>query len=378
MGRSLAYCAMFGCLLVCRPGADTSADEPVGSTVKESLRTVRAVDHFGEGNAAAREAVDRLGKLPASQLASVLHAFKDANPIARNYLRNAAEQIFTRERDQISLDELVRFAADTSQDPQARKMVVEWVREESPTRADELIDRFLSDPSGELRRDAVARRVDRAENLLEQEQFDLARDVYQEALGGAVHEDQVKAIVAALGDLDVEVDIAEHLGLLREWQVIGPFDNTDTGGFDVAYPPESKFEPTASYAGKLGEVRWQPIETDDDFGVVDIAKSFENWKGSAVYLTTTFDSSENRRAQLRLGTANAYKIWVNGEFVFGREEYHRGKRLDQYLVPIDLVRGENRFLIKLLQNEQTQDWAQAYTVQVRVTDGAGAAIRPAQ
>ena len=34
-------------------------------------------------------------------------------------------------------------------------------------------------------------------------------------------------------------------------------------------------------------------------------------------------------------------------------------------------------LLKLLQNEQTQDWAQRYQFQLRVSDGAGSAIAPA-
>ena len=39
--------------------------------------------------------------------------------------------------------------------------------------------------------------------------------------------------------------------------------------------------------------------------------------------------------------------------------------------------GENVLLLKVLQNEQDQDWAQDYTLTFRVTDLSGKAIRPA-
>ena len=47
--------------------------------------------------------------------------------------------------------------------------------------------------------------------------------------------------------------------------------------------------------------------------------------------------------------------------------------LDQYRVPAELKPGRNVILVKLCQNEQTEDWAQRYQLQLRVCDASGRA-----
>jgi len=49
-------------------------------------------------------------------------------------------------------------------------------------------------------------------------------------------------------------------------------------------------------------------------------------------------------------------------------------RIDQYRVPIRLTKGANRFLVKLCQDGQTQDWTKEWQFQFRVCDAAGTAI----
>ena len=60
--------------------------------------------------------------------------------------------------------------------------------------------------------------------------------------------------------------------------------------------------------------------------------------------------------------------------MFGRDEYHRGMRIDQYRIPVQLKAGENSILIKLCQNEQTEEWTVQWQFQLRVCDSSGAAV----
>ncbi len=78
--------------------------------------------------------------------------------------------------------------------------------------------------------------------------------------------------------------------------------------------------------------------------------------------------------ELRLGCKNAWKIWHNGKLVFGRDEYHRGMRIDQYKLKVHLAKGRNTLLIKLCQNEQQQDWTKQWQFQLRVCDATGTAV----
>ena len=80
---------------------------------------------------------------------------------------------------------------------------------------------------------------------------------------------------------------------------------------------------------------------------------------------------------MRLSTPNAWKLWVNGEQIFARDEYHRGTMLDQYRVKTKLKSGPNTILLKVCQNEQTEEWAQTWAFQFRICDRAGIAVLPA-
>ena len=79
--------------------------------------------------------------------------------------------------------------------------------------------------------------------------------------------------------------------------------------------------------------------------------------------------------QFRIGSKNAWKLWVNGELLFARDEYHRGKtRIDQFVIDGKLKKGTNDILIKVCQNEQTQSWTKQWEFNFRITDQEGSVI----
>ena len=61
----------------------------------------------------------------------------------------------------------------------------------------------------------------------------------------------------------------------------------------------------------------------------DIAEQIKNYKGSTMYATTDFYADREQKVEIRHGTPNAWKLWVNGELMFARDEYHRGMMLAQ-------------------------------------------------
>lgn len=339
----------------------------------DDIQTLQSVGDHSENAAAARAARDALVAGGSNNLLPVLKAFKGSALLATNWLRSAFEAIADGEIKAgrpLPKDELLGFVSTTSESPAARRLAYEWLLKSDPQLEDELIPEMLLDPSPEFRRDAVARLIDEGKNTT----GEAATAIYQQALSGAVHEDQVKTIAAALRAAKVDVDLQKHFGFLTAWRLIGPFDNKNMQGFPIAYPPEKQIDLSAEYDGQLDRVRWQPIATDDDYGVVDIGKQIENYKGSLMYATTTYNSDGDQAVEFRLGTPNAWKLWVNGGLVFQREEYHRSTRMDQYKMPVTLKSGTNTILLKVCQNEQTQSWAQDYKYQLRVCDSTGSAV----
>lgn len=371
--KTLLACVV--CSFVVLGAVQTSS----AATPAELLKTIRSVGKEAKGNAAAQAAMKELVKADASALPEVLAAFKGANPLAANWLRAAVETIAdktVKSGGKLPVAKLSTFLSDRKNDPRARFVAYEWLTKVTPKQAEKLVPGMLDDPSADLRRVAVQRLIDASKKLDAEKQKAELTAVLKKALSGAVEDDQVKAIATPLKKLGVEVDLQKHFGFLTQWQIIGPFDNKGGKGFDVAYPPEKALDLKAEYDGQLGKVKWQPVSTNDPYGIVDIAKSLKNYKGSAMYATTTFDAAEGASVQFRIGTPNSWKLWVNGKQIFGREEYHRGMVLDQYQVTTQLKPGKNVILLKILQNEQDDSWAQRYRYQIRVCDASGTAILP--
>ena len=263
---------------------------------------------------------------------------------------------------------------DTRQDPRGRRLAFELIQRVDPDTAAKLIPGMLGDPSTSLRRDAVAGLLDEAKALVENDKKLSASIVYRQALGAARDVDQIDVAAKALRELGQKVDLAEHFGFLMRWSVVGPFDNTDRKGFDTAFPPEEQIDLKAEYDGKAGKVRWSDLATSDEYGSGDINKPYGPLKEVAAYAYSEYESPNDQPAELRLGCKNAWKIWLNGDLIFGRDEYHRGMRIDQYKLPISLKKGKNTLLVKVCQNEQTEDWTTEWNFQLRVCDATGTAL----
>jgi hypothetical protein len=312
----------------------------------------------------------------------ILHAFREASPVGANWLRNAFEQIdseLAAAKKPLSAKVLEGFIADVNNAPTARRLAYEYAASTGSRSGSSADSRAAAGSQSEFRRDAVSLLISAAAAA----EGPAAVEMYRKAFSGAVHEDQVKQISEALRKAGETVDISRHFGFVSSWMIAGPFDNREEKGFAVAYAPEMEIASSGpdlsrEYEGMdARKVNWQPIETTDDFGVVDIAKQIENYKGSAMYATAVWTSSTAQTLQVRLGTPNAWKLWVNGKLVFEREEYHRSSQMDQYAVPISLQAGRNTIALKICQNEQTQDWAQKYQYQLRICDATGAGVLPA-
>lgn len=346
-----------------------------GPLQADEVEVLKSVGQFSKGTQSAKQASDALKAGGAKNLLPLLKAFDGASPLASNWLRSTFEAIADAQiktGQSLPKDQLLAFIKETGNSADARRLAYEWLLIRRPELKDQLIPEMLLDPSPEFRRDAVAALLDEASDA----KADQANQLYRKALKGAVHEDQVKTISKALRDAGVEVDLQRHFGFLTDWKIIGPFNNKEGVGYAAVYPPETEINPSAEYEGQLGTVKWEAIDTADDFGIVNIAEEVKNYKGSVMYVLATYRSDIAMPVELRLGTPNAWKVWVNDELQFEREEYHRSTQMDQYRVPVELKAGDNTILLKLCQNEQTQSWAQKYQFQMRVSDTTGSAVLP--
>jgi hypothetical protein len=343
-------------------------------SVSSSLKILRAVGPEGQGNAAAAKAWKQLVQTDAAALPEILAAMDGANPLAANWLRSAVDTIAAR-KQKLPMKALKKFLSDKKQNPRARRLAFELIQRVEPGTAAKLIPTMLNDPSVELRRDAVERVIDQGLDLKKIKKDGLAKEQFRKALDAARDIDQIKTITTQLRQLKEEVDLPRHFGFLMHWRVIGPFDNTKHAGFAKVFPPEKAVKLDATYTGKAGKVQWSQFVTADEHGKVDINQAYPGLiKEVTAYAYTTYDAPAARAVELRLGCKNAYKVWVNGQLVFGRDEYHRGTRIDHYQLKANFKKGRNTILIKLCQNHQTESWTKEWEFQLRVCDPTGTAL----
>jgi hypothetical protein len=274
----------------------------------------------------------------------------------------------------LPITELEQFLHERQHDARARRLAYEWIARNDPTAPERLIPQMLDDPSLELRRDAVARVLQAAEKASAGQNAELALSTYRQALGAARDLDQIKLVTEALKKLGHPVDLAHHYGFLLDWKLLGPFDNHQGKGFAVAYPPEAAIDVTASYPVQSGKIRWNSHHASDEYGMVDLNKAIGKHMGAAAYAVAEFQSDKPRPVELRLGSENANKIWLNGSLLSTAEAYHANGTMDQYIGRGELRTGKNVILLKICQDEQTADWAQEWRFQLRVCDATGKAI----
>jgi hypothetical protein len=338
-----------------------------------SVGPLTAVESEGRGNESAAAAWAETVKAGPAALLELLAAAGKSGPVADNWIRVACDAIVDaalHAKQPLPLTQVEAFLKDTQQRDAARLLAFDILQRADPKLASAIEPSLLNDPVQELRRGAVQRLIDAAKG----KEPAAAKADYLAALQAARDEDQAKFLAGELKKMGVVVDLPRHFGFLMKWHVIGPFDNSGRAGFETVFPPEKEIRLGATYEGKTGPAKWQPFESTDDYGKLDFNKPLGPQKEVTAYAVTTIDSPEERDAELRLGCKNAWKVWLNGELLFGRDEYHRGQQMDQYKLKCRLRKGANTVLVKCCQNEQKEEWTVEWEFQLRLCDSTGTAI----
>ncbi len=344
------------------PAFALAADVP--KPVLDGLKAMKAVGPEGTGNEEAAKGWKAVVDAGAVALVPTLTAFDDASPLATNWLRSAVNAITDGEEKAgrpVKADVLGGFAADRKRNPAARRVAFELFAKLDKAAADALLPDFLNDPSRELRRDAVAAGLKKAEPLANVEGQKAA---FQKLFDAARDQDQVDDLAARLKKLGAEPNVTKHYGFITEWNVSEAFDNKGLKGFPVPYPPEKATDRTG----------WKYAQSWDAYGTVDLNTAVADSKDVLAYAVATVVAADETKCQVRLATPNAVKLFVNGKEVYFKEEYHSGKKHDQHVANVTLKKGANELLVKVCQNDKSQSWMKPWEFAARVCDATGGAL----
>jgi hypothetical protein len=288
-------------------------------------------------------------------LPALLEGMDTPDTVSANWLRTAFDRVVedaaARGGKGIDADALLQFARDPKRQGRARRLALEAVEDLRPGTRAELLRGWTDDP--EFRHDAIEQalaELDRNKETPAAKRLAALRGLFASSRDLA----QSRAVAARLKELGAPVSVADHMGFLRDWYVIGPFDARGMKGFKTVYPPEEKIDLAATYQGQGRMVSWKrylaPEATAGTHAaLVNLREPLGEAEDAVAYAYTAFESGEAREVEFRGAADDNLTAWVNGVRVFGFEEYRNGVRLDRHRFRVKLKAGKNTVLLKVVQ-----------------------------
>lgn len=369
--------AGFLCIVSLLAATDESKDKKYDP--REDIKVVVAQ---GRGTPAGRAAWDRLSGAGPETLPVLLENMNSKDTAAVNWLRTAFDRIVDRSaaRD-LPLDDLLRFARDGAKPGRARRLALDLVETHRPGTSAKLHAGWLDDP--EFRYEAVAAEIDRGRTLLKAGQKDQALATFRTAFASARDVQQSRDAAVGLLELGDKVSVAQHLGFLTEWYLIGPFDGLNQQGFHTSYPPEKKVDLAAELEGQGKKVRWVRYHADEASPksnakhqvLINLRekKALGDADDAVAFAYTEFTIPSARAVEFRGAADDNFTVWVNGQRLFGFEEYRNGVRLDRHRFTANLQAGKNTVLVKIVQTPAPNPEAN-WEFLLRVVDATGKGI----
>ena len=162
----------------------------------------------------------------------------------------------------------------------------------------------------------------------------------------------LRSLVAdSQGDAEEAHRLRAGIGLVTDWQVLGPFDNEGRSADRKELPPERDLarpvDGKERYQGKQHEVSWRRFPAGRvRQGVLALSVPLQPDEHVLGYATTFVRVDRDQVVAARVGSSGALSMWVGATPVLTDDAY-RPPRLDQDVVAIRLRAGWNRITLKL-------------------------------
>jgi hypothetical protein len=161
----------------------------------------------------------------------------------------------------------------------------------------------------------------------------------------------------------------KQLNLVRDFNVIGPFNNERWLGHARVYPPEEKIDLSATYEGLTGPARWQQVTLREGQGYLDFTRIMQPKDWTVAYALCYVHSKTRQQAQIRTGTNDSIKLWLNGRLLLDYQAAEgRWAIIDDDITPVTLPAGWSTILVKVAQT--TGNWG----MYLRISDLKGAPL----
>lgn len=155
---------------------------------------------------------------------------------------------------------------------------------------------------------------------------------------------------------DLALNEAIIAGGLRNWAVVGPFDDSGCEGMEIQYAPESALDLKATYKGKNGaNIYWQGHDCEAGVAAVSFRELFDEDDGVVGFASTKIFVPSETKARLWFGSTGIGQVWLNGTAVL-RDYTLAGLMADELQKDVELRGGWNDLLVKVC-NKWGGEWA---------------------
>ncbi|MCW3060748.1 MAG: hypothetical protein JWQ02_2569, partial [Capsulimonas sp.] len=170
------------------------------------------------------------------------------------------------------------------------------------------------------------------------------------------------------GDVTSAKSLLEALHSIRDWRVIGPFDNVSKSGFEKIFAPEQGIDLAASVAGREGQpLKWRKLQLVSRQGECAVGSALGDGDEDVFYATTAVRASSDGTASFAFSPTGASKIYCNGRLIFSDDVYRvSASGQDVFHVTAPVRKGWNTLLVKLADDEGI---ASAFRLRILETPG---------
>jgi tetratricopeptide (TPR) repeat protein len=164
-------------------------------------------------------------------------------------------------------------------------------------------------------------------------------------------------------------DIYRNLGvpLDHQWYVVGPFPQRNKSGFQNEFAPEKDRKITTIYNTGDHKLNWIEAKDGAYDGYINLKEIFQPSSWAVAYSSIYVFSPDERKVQIRMGSDETCKIWLNEELIW-QHFLKRGALIDRDLVTVVLHPGYNKIMLKVTNSDQ--EWGYYF----RITDEKGNGI----
>ncbi len=142
-----------------------------------------------------------------------------------------------------------------------------------------------------------------------------------------------------------------NTGIIKQWQMIGPFENSAGSGFQTVFAPEISLLSDTVVIGKdRNQVKWNPIIATTPDPWIWLNNHAEG-SDAVYYFATSINSAIEQPAMISFGASGNFKIFHNGTAII-QDSLFRNTGVNSFLTKTTLLKGVNTFLVKIGYEEE--------------------------